>query len=257
MAALLFSHISAAEEVNNEWEFELTPYLWATQLNGDVEGAIHDPLGNQHVIQAKIDLGFDDILDRLDKAFMGMFEVRNGEWTANFEMLYMKLSESTSGQKQLPTGLSIPFAMKADFTEQMYQASFGRRIFNKNNIDARLLAGARYIRLTTDIDIKKPALLIPLGSQLSTTKDWVDPFIGARVSTQISDNWSLVGYGDIGFSGMGSDKTYQAYLGAHWLMSERYSLKMGYRYIYQDYKDGNFVWDRTAKGPAIGLGIKF
>jgi hypothetical protein len=43
----------------------------------------------------------------------------------------------------------------------------------------------------------------------------------------------------------------------NWQFSRSVSAKVGYRYLYQDYKNGSFVWDMKANGFYLGAGFKF
>jgi opacity protein-like surface antigen len=256
LSPIFISGNAIADDSVSDWQFEATPFLWASQLDGNVNASVIGPLGTQRQLNSPIDMSFSDIWERLDKAFMGVFEARKGDWIFAFEGVYFKLSDSVSGQG--PSGLEVKYAVDADVTEQLYQGTIGRRVVDDEKVKLDIFGGLRYIRLDTDVNvIIGPLGTIPLGSKLSTTKEWVDPVIAARITTELSENWSLVGYADIGLTGMGSDTTYQGYAGANWAMAESYTLKMGYRYLYQDYKDGDFRWDMTTKGPFLGLGVKF
>ncbi|MFC1766044.1 hypothetical protein ACFL6U_28695, partial [Planctomycetota bacterium] len=62
---------------------------------------------------------------------------------------------------------------------------------------------------------------------------------------------------DIGGFGVGSDLTYQLMAGVKWQISKVLSMKLDYRYLYQDYSKGDVVWDMAAHGPLLGLGFSF
>ena len=95
------------------------------------------------------------------------------------------------------------------------------------------------------------------GGSLSEdgSESWVDAVVGLHAVHSVSDVVSLVGYADIGAGG--SDLTYQFMGGVNWEFNEGYTAKIGYRYLYWDYEDGGTVWDMTASGPYLGLGIRF
>jgi opacity protein-like surface antigen len=57
--------------------------------------------------------------------------------------------------------------------------------------------------------------------------------------------------------GGGSDFTYQLMAGVNWGFGENLSAKLGYRYLAWDYEDDGSVWDMSASGPYLGLGIRF
>ena len=54
---------------------------------------------------------------------------------------------------------------------------------------------------------------------------------------------------------MGSDITWDWVAGIGYgfeLFGRPSFFRAGYRMLYQDYKDGNFEWDVTYKGPVVG-----
>ncbi len=57
-----------ANQESDQWQFEISPYLFATSLDGTT-GA--------DGVTADVDASFDDLFDNLDSAFMFMFEARN------------------------------------------------------------------------------------------------------------------------------------------------------------------------------------
>jgi opacity protein-like surface antigen len=123
-----------------------------------------------------------------------------------------------------------------------------------------VIGAARYTQLDADLNlvVTTGSPLLPGGSNsISGTKNWWDPVIGARVLRPLSDSWTLVGYADFGGFGAGSDSTYQLLAGVNWQFSKSVNAKAGYRYLYQDYKDGNFVWDMNSSGYYLGAGFKF
>jgi opacity protein-like surface antigen len=62
-------------------------------------------------------------------------------------------------------------------------------------------------------------------------------------------------YADLG--GGGSSTTYHVLAGANWTLNDRFTTKAGYRYVYLNYEDDGVVWDISASGPSLGLGIAF
>lgn len=104
--------------------------------------------------------------------------------------------------------------------------------------------------------VTDPGIVFPGGgASFSGSESWVDLVVGAQVTHPISDRWSLMGYADPG--GGGSSTTYQVLAGANWILNGRFTAKAGYRYVYWDYEDDGVVWDISASGPYIGLGIAF
>lgn len=244
--------VLAQDDVEDgKWRFEITPYFFASGLSGDTG------VGR---VTGEVDMSFSDILENLDIGFMASVEARKGPWIVSFDGLYFRLAGEQTKSWQGPLGkVSLRGALEATMTQQMYQLSAGYRLHDeRTKLD--LVGGVRYTRL--DIDLKlaitTSGILFPGGVRsMSGTEDWFDPFVGFRVIAPFSEKWSFVGYGDLGGFTVGSDFTYQVIAGVRWQITKLVSAKFMYRYLYQDYKKDDFVWEMTAQGPMIGFGFSF
>jgi opacity protein-like surface antigen len=232
------------------WTFEVTPYLFAAGLNGTA-GA--------RGIEADVDASFSDIWDNLDIGLMGLFEARNGPWSVTFDALYFEVSDQASKTVTGPLGqVTVNGALDVSSSVTVLQPSAWYRVLDeRTKVD--LGAGLRYTRLSLDLEVgitTDPGIIFPGGGRsVSGSESWVDMIVGARVSHPISDRWSLTGYADVG--GGGSSLTYQLVAGADWALNDRFTARAGYRYSYWDYEDGGTVWDMSASGLYLGLGIAF
>ena len=88
-------------------------------------------------------------------------------------------------------------------------------------------------------------------------KEWVDPFIGFRARWNLTEKLFLIGRGDVGGFGVGSDLTWQATAAFGWQLSDSWSMELGYRYMDIDYTDGNFVYDAVQDGIFTSLTYRF
>ena len=239
---------AAAEQAG--WEFEVTPYLFSEGLSGTV-GA--------RGIEADVDASFSDIWDNLDLGLMGLFEARKGPWIVTFDALYFEVSDQASKTVTGPFGqVTVKGALEVTSSVTVLQPSLWHRVLDeRTTVD--LGAGLRYTRLSLDLDVKiatDPGIVFPGGgASFSGSESWIDLVVGARVSHPISDRWTLTGYADLG--GGGSSQTYQIVAGADWALNDRFTARAGYRYAYWDYEDDGTVWDISASGPYLGLGIAF
>jgi opacity protein-like surface antigen len=234
----------------DKWQFEITPYLFAAGMNGKTG------IGS---VTSDIDMSFDDILKNLDQGFMALFEARKSLWTYGLEGVYFKLKNEGAKSWQGPLGNTGSGSLEATMTEQLYQLTAGYRVMDEHT-KVDVLGAVRYTQLDTDLNLVATtgSPLLPDGSySISGTKNWWDPVIGARVLVPLADAWTLVGYADFGGFGVGSDSTYQLLAGVNWQFSKSVNAKAGYRYLYQDYKDGNFVWDMKSSGYYLGAGFRF
>jgi opacity protein-like surface antigen len=232
------------------WQFELTPYILGAGLNGTTG------VGS---VTADVNKSFGDILKNLDAGFMAMFQASKGLWMFGVDGVYFRIKNQAADSWQGPLGNTSTGSLEATVTEQLYQLTAGYRVLDEpTKVD--VLGAARYTQLDTDLNLAATtgSPLLPDGSRsISGTKNWWDPVIGARVLVPLADAWALVGYADIGGFGAGSDLTYQLLAGVNWQFSKSVAAKAGYRYLYQDYKDGSFIWDMKASGFYLGAGFKF
>jgi len=239
---------AAAEQAG--WDFEVTPYFFAAGLNGTA-GA--------RGIQTDVDAAFSDIWDNLDAGLMGLFLARRGPWTLTFDGVYFKVADQQSKTVTGPFGqVTVNGALDVSASVTVLQPSLWYRVLDaRTKVD--LGGGLRYTKLDLDLDVKistDPGIVFPGGgASFSGSENWTDAVVGARVIQPISDRWSLTGYADLG--GGGSSLTYQILAGANWTLNNRFTAKAGYRYTYWDYEDDGTVWDISASGPYLGLGIAF
>lgn len=249
VVALVATGARAADAADDRWQFELTPYLFASGLYGTT-GA--------RGVSADIEMGFDDILDQLEAGLMGTAELRRGRWGVAFDALYFKLGDQGARSWQGPLGIgSLTGDLDVTTTMQMYQLSAAYRVGERVPVD--LIGAARYTTIDTDLNlVVTTGGLLPGGTRsLSAGESWWDPVVGVRALVPLGERWSVLLYGDVGGFGVGSDLTYQAIAGVNWQFSKHFSVKVGYRYLYQDFAKDGFVWDMAAHGPYLGMGIRF
>ena len=246
-AGVAFSPVSQASDTN-DWTFEITPYLFAAAMDGDIGVKGHT---------TDLDASFSDIAENLKAGFMGLFTAHKGPWTLSFEGVYMKLGADGQTSITGPGGI-VSIGGEQDVSTYMYvyQGSVGYRLIDDaTKLD--LVGGIRYTKLRTEIDIDVAFNPPPFSGrrEVKGSDSWTDAVIGVRVEHPVARNVSLLGYFDVG--GGGSDLTYQVIAGVNWEFKEGFTAKAGYRYLYWDYEDDGAVWDVAASGPYLGLGFRF
>lgn len=237
------------------WQFEITPYIWMAGMKGDVQSG--------SLPKTSVDVGFSDVLDALDFAFMGAFEARNGRWGVLVDAEYLKLSDSASASRAGAGPLGATLKVDADVTmkQTMFAVAGAYRVSNgPTMID--IIGGARYIKIDVDADID--ASLFGAGGGGAGTsvsrkgdKSWTDPYVGVRVQHPITDRMTLMGYVDVGGFGVGSDSTVQAIAGVSYDFTQTISGKFGYRYLDFDYDNSGFKYDMATQGFYLGVGFRF
>lgn len=233
----------------DRWEFEVTPYLLGAGMDGTT---------GTRGVTTDVDSSFSDILDNLDAGFMGLFTAQKGPWSFGVEAIYMKLESDGSKSVTGPLGrVTVKGALDVTSTMYVGQASVGYRVLDdRTKLD--LVGALRYTKLEVDLDvaIDTADIVFPGGARSASGSDsWVDGVVGVRVLHPVSETVSLLGYADVGAGG--SDLTYQFIGGLNWEFRKDFVAKVGYRYMYWDYESGGNVWDMSASGPYLGLGIRF
>lgn len=240
-AAAVTAAAEAAERRDDAWHFAVIPYLWLAGLDGDIRSGSFSSGG--------VEASFDDIFDNLESAFMGLFEARKGRWGALLDVMYIDISGSQDTPDRLIGDVNV------DLAQGMYSlAAFYRVVEVPLALD--LLAGVRYADLSVDLDVapgKYPHIM--KGRHVSDDMEWWNGLIGLRVLYPLGERWTLAGYTDFGFGD--SNTTFQAIGAINYEMTEHFVLNAGYRYLYLDADDNEFVYDMSIAGPFLGLGIVF
>lgn len=230
------------------WQFELTPYLWLTGIRGDAKIA--------GAPQVNFDVDATEVLNHLDFGAMGSYEARNGRWGLFFDAVYAKLSASGGAVRSPLGGPGITVNADVDVTNTIFMgAAEYRAIEGRTPVD--LFLGGRYYNIDIDTTVTANFFgLLNVTRSPSYSKNWWDPYIGARVTHPLTDRWTLVGYADYG-GFQGGNNSWQAVLGAKYDFSKTFSGNFGYRYLHIDYDKDNFALNVDYQGVYVGLGIKF
>jgi hypothetical protein len=222
-----------------KWEFSVTPYLFLARLDGLV-GVVGQT--------AQVNASFRDIFRNLDFAAMGTFEARKGNWMFVGDAMYMSLS----GQKITPSRLFSDIDVKVK--ETIIDPEVGYRVLKTERGSIDLMGGARIWHVNTHLTFQP--LISPLVD-VEGSRTWVDPVIGARLSTSLSPRVFVHGKFDMGGFGISSDFTGQAFGGVGFQVKPRIALLGGYRYLRVDYVNEGFIFKTALSGVALGAKFNF
>jgi hypothetical protein len=233
----------------NSWKFEIAPYLFASSLNGTV---------GLRGVQADVDMPFEDIFDRLDKALMLFATAEKNDWLYMFDGMYIKLEDERARSWSGLAGNTNTGELKVNLKEEVYSLSAGRRIGGAGPAKLHLMGVARYTNVEPQLSLSVTTggSLLPSGARsVSGSYDWWDAAIALRFVTPFAEKWDFSAYGDVGAGG--SDLTYQFLAGVNWRFSKTFSGKFGYRYLKTDYSKDDFKYDMAMSGLFAGLGIRW
>ena len=260
------------------WTFSLTPYVWATSLNGSttVKGRTAD-----------IDASFFDILDHTefpkDLFQLAAFgEARYGRFGLLADVAYMKIGVDGSvahsrGIDKLGASVGVSAGLTVEMVIAEVAAAYEVARWNglsspSSSTALDLYAGGRawWQHADTQVAISGTVILATLwhgAGTLSATGDvsWIDPVIGARLRHQFAPGWSLVVSGDVGGFDLGSKFSWQALAALDYefmrTKNVSWSGMIGYKALSVDYVKGSgltqYEYDMTMYGPIFGITARF
>jgi hypothetical protein len=96
-----------------------------------------------------------------------------------------------------------------------------------------------------------------LNRSFSFYDDWFDPVIGLRGRFNLNKTFYLTAESDVGGFGIGSDVAVQEYAAIGCQITRNIFSEIGYRYLYDDFRDTNFLYQLSLHGAQITVGLKF
>jgi opacity protein-like surface antigen len=238
------------------WDFRLTPYFWLADLDGD---------STLSGITASAELDFSELWDFVDFGLSGRLEAWNGKWGLFFDGSYLDLGTdyaTSVGPAVIDT--------EVDLRQTILDIGLGYRLVEvrvgkdaAQSLTLESLGGLRYEYLKQEAKLNVAAGPFAAGRTIGGDEEWVEPFVGARLTWAVTKTFAAAIRGDIGGFGIGSasDLTWNLLAGVDWQFRKNMSLKAGYRILDIDYERGSgtstFGLDAQMKGPILGLSIYF
>jgi len=249
-AVAISAHAQSGAVSPDGWQYELTPYLWAAGMKGDVR------LGN--LPTTHVDVGFSEIWDHLDFGAMAAFEARRGRWGWLADLVYMKVSAGTTSSRTLPGpgGATLTVGSTLKLEQTVLSLGPAYRV-SDGPIAVDALGGLRYVNIDAGARIEGSLFGQAGVVARSGDKDWVDPYVGVRVQYPFAERWTALAYLDVGGFGIGSKFAWQAIVGASHDFSKTVSARFGYRLMDVDYDKDDFLYDMANRGVYFGVGLRF
>jgi hypothetical protein len=237
LAALLVAGSSAVAGSTDKWQFEATPYLWATGMEGDMT------VDGQTI---EFDKKFSDIIDKVDMAFSALGVAQKGRFLVWAQGDYFSLSTQQFVTPHAPAGA------KLETTLNIGELAVGWQVdgwSDKQTFD--LLIGARFTRLESTLTVNT------VGT-FKNTRTLTDPMILVRPSIPIlpSKIDGLRFNPTLGFGAGGDSKyVYEMQPQIQYQFTEHMAGRFGFRTVgYKVEKDGDEMNMRMS-GLLIGLGF--
>jgi len=242
------------------WALQITPYMWAAGLNGNVS-----PFRSGPTISVK--KPFSDVMDDLN--FGGFVNVwgRYHRFVFSGDVMYVDTSDG-HGAGPLPAmqipglGVIIPpgasVGAKVDTKQLMATLQGGYRVIDTPQFTLDALGGIRFWHISNDVTItaSHPAIGIRSATH-GESFGWVDPVAGLRAFLPVTERLSVQAQADIGGFGAGSDFTWSALATINYTVSDRLSVSAGYKVLEVDYNRGGHVYHTRLSGPVLGATWRF
>lgn len=221
---------------DSDWQFAAELYLWYASIGGSTAAG------------GDLEIDADDLIDDLNMAFMGNIAARKNRWGLMVDALYLNASDN---QNTLvgPVGVNVGVELYGWVVTPMV----GYEMASSDSLMLTAVAGARYLNLATDVDLRNAdPSAPPFSSSLSESGNNWDGIIGVRGEVSLSPAWFIPFHLDIGTGE--SDLTWQGFAGLGYRF-KRFDVLAGYRYLYWDFEDNAALDDLELSG--IGAGIRF
>jgi hypothetical protein len=258
--------VSLAQSSSDQWRFEITPYFWFINIEGDLT---YNPIpgGSPHV-----EIRNSDLLDSLDFGFMLSGEARKGRWSVFTDVIYFDLSELDSRVKAVdfniggpinPTSANIDTGTSSSLTAWIWTFAGSYAVVEKPAVTLETLGGFRYVAADATTDWRLTATVTGPGAgqvfqqtgSISQSENIWDAIAGVRGRVRLWDSrWTVPYYLDIGAGD--SDFTWQGILGLS-CGFDWGEIFINYRYLYYDMGEGRLFEDLSLQGPGIGITGRF
>lgn len=238
----------ATEPINTPWKFEIAPYAWLVNMNGDVGVATE----KSHINETAA-----DILKYFKGGGMLFLEANKGKVGLFINGIYTRLSKDTSVAtaygNQTINSTSKYGIISAGASYTVFATKYGR----DSSFSLEPYIGARYTLNDTTLKVLNSTIIA-----YSNDQRWTDPILGTRM--RFNDrNWRLILAGDIGGINFNNQKSLnlQGIFGYNPSSAQWFTFYVGYKYLYQKYIHGigdkYFCWNMRLFGPALGLSFNF
>jgi len=265
VAAGLLPALATADEVfataqSDTWQFSATLYGWLP----DVHGTVNFP-----VLGTSQDISVDanTLLNHLNLAALGAFDVHHGAWGAFTDVIYMNLGATKSNTRNFSIGnVGIPASTTANLRESLktwiVTIAPEYRVVADPAWTLDLLVGARYVDLSNTLSWSITGALGPLppanrsGSSEASRDVWAG-IVGLKGQYAFGTDrrWSVPFYLDGGTGD--SWNTFQVAGGL------AYSFDWGqigalYRYLkYKPQGSNNRIEEVYFNGPMVGASLRW
>jgi hypothetical protein len=231
-----------SSESQDQWEFAAAIYLWGADISG------------QTVRGSDVEVGFSDLLDNLEMAFMGSFAARKNNWSLLADVVYLDLGADKTVDVSIPVGpVQIPVTTSASLDLQglVVHIEAGYSLYSQGKSRLELIGGARYLDLDTDLFLELQSLGPGQSRAISDSLSTWDAIVGLNGHASVGERWYLPYYVDVGTGD--SKLTWQAVAGIGFRAGSVVDLALVYRHLEWDFDSTRLIDDINFSGPTLGV----
>lgn len=238
MACLAAMPFSARAAEGDNWDWMIAPYGWATSFGMDLRTG-QPPTGG-----ADADVGFDNIIDKIDGVFQVHAEGQGDNFGMFTDFTYLGLADDKAHPR---------FRTESDLDARLFELAVVWSPGAERHQGVELFAGLRYIDVDVSVALRpeNPAFD---GTSLDAGKNYSDFMLGARYTWALSERWGLTLRGDGSFGD--TDGTWSASAIANY-RTKHGAWLFGYRYLDIELESSSNEFHMTMQGPTVGYGFMF
>ncbi|MCW5935684.1 MAG: hypothetical protein KIT11_00050 [Fimbriimonadaceae bacterium] len=214
----------------------MTPYIWTAGFSGSVRPFRGAP-------NVKTEKSFSEVFEDLDFAFFLTAYARKGRLVLMGDMSYA----DSSREGLIPPGVPASGGLR----QTSLTLLGGARVASQEKVTFDVLGGFRTWWIKANVEV--PAG----GVQLSPQRSFTDFVLAARANFRLSDDWTILLYGDLGLFDLGSDETSQFVGTVNYRVSRDFFVSAGYRELAVDYRSGGTRVDARLSGLLFGATWRF
>ncbi len=229
-------------ESQDQWQFAGAIYLWGADIGGKTIGG------------AEVEVGFNDLLDNLEMAFMGAFAARKNNWSFLTDVVYLDLGVDSTADLSIPIGpIQVPVTTTTNLDLQglVLQFAGGYGLYSEGKSRLDLVGGVRYIDLDTDLFLELQSLGPGQSRTISGSLTAWDGFVGLKGQASLGERWYFPYYVDVGAGD--SKLTWQATAGIGFQAGRMWDLALVYRHLEWDFDSTLLIDDINFSGPTLGV----
>jgi hypothetical protein len=247
---------------DDEWHFDLAPYVWIPDLEVDLRFANDLPPGGS--TSADVQGG----PNQLDGVLLLNMAARKGDWSLAGDFIYLgytipssvtRVNGGNGDAALVPRTANLGTDTKVETT--LLQLALGHSLPSSPLGDAEAFAGLRYVDITGRLrwdfsqDITGTDFTFARSGEIEADATYLDGIVGLRGRRNVGgEQWFVTYYADVGAGD--SDLTWQANVGAGYAFDWG-DCVLAYRYL--DYDEGSdaFLQAMRVKGPLFGVVFHF